>query len=59
MNYKQALETVTKTELAKAQGKSQTHSTRDYPRFLKKCEQLESTFKELGFKMILQKTGNE
>ena len=55
MNPKKIIESTTKADLAKASGKRQDHSTRDYPRFLKKLEFITETFKNLGYKVTVEK----
>ena len=55
MKPKKLIESVSKSDLAKARGKRREHSTRDYPRFLKQLEHVVSTFRNLGYDLIVKK----
>lgn len=46
---------ITKSDIAKARGKSQTHSTTQYPSFISKIEDIESCIKNLGYEIAIKK----
>lgn len=43
----------TKADLARARGKSQVHSSTQFPTFVKYANDVESAFKNLGYKVLL------
>lgn len=45
----------TKADLARARGKSQVHSSTQFPAFVKYAEDVESAFENLGYKIVLYK----
>ena len=55
MKPKKLIESISKSDLSKARGRLQAHSSRDYPKFLNQLEHIESTFKKLGYDLILKK----
>lgn len=55
MKPKKVIQQTTKAKLARARGRSQPHSTRDYPTFLKQLEHIVSTFKKLGYDLKAEK----
>lgn len=49
------IQNTTKAKLAKARGKRQEHSTRDYPKFLNQLDHVVTTFKNLGYEIVAEK----
>lgn len=47
------LKVTTKADLAKARGKSQVHSSTQYPAFLSKIEDIETACNNLGYRVVL------
>ena len=56
MKPKKIIKSVSKADLAKARGKRQEHSTRDYPKFLNQLEHVVSTFRNLGYDLYAKKS---
>ena len=46
---------ITKADIARARGKSQVHSSTQYPSFLAKIEDVETCLKNLGYEINLVK----
>lgn len=44
---------ITKAEIARARGKSQTHSSTQYPSFLDKIDDVEEALKNLGYEFTI------
>lgn len=44
------------SELSKARGKRQEHSTRDFPKFIKQLDHIIDTFENLGYKLEAKKS---
>lgn len=47
------LDRTTKADLARARGKSQVHSSTQYPAFIAKIEDIETACKKLGYRVVL------
>ena len=55
MTPKQLIEKTSKADLAKARGKRQEHSTRDYPKFMKILDHVIAVFDYFGYELFVKK----
>lgn len=53
LTISELLDNTTKADLARARGKSQVHSSTQYPAFLSKIEDVETACKNLGYRVVL------
>lgn len=53
LTISELLENTTKADVARARGKSQVHSSTQYPAFIAKIKDVESAFENLGYKVLL------
>ena len=56
MNPKKIITNTRPSELAKARGKLQAHSTRDFPKFITQLEHIMEAFKNLGYTLEAKKS---
>lgn len=58
MKPSELIKSLRPSELAKARGRAQNHSSRDKSIYIKQIEEVEATFGDLGYKLIIKKKTN-